>query len=188
MRLKTRIHLVWLVAVLILILPLARGQAQFFDKGPLDYDKLFKENLFKNGKYLNLSGKKIGDEGIKILVHHEVMKKVAKVDLRYNKLSAEGARILAESPQYPKLKVLILRHNFFSDNGAVAFAQTKSFPNLVELQLGWNEIRDQGALALGQSSSFPKLRKLDLRGNFLAGATKKSLKEKLAHLKSLRLY
>ena len=155
---------------------------------PVDYGKLFAENLSRAGKVLNLSGKKIGDEGLKILLKQDFIKKLKKLDLRYNDISPEGAKNLAQSQQLPKLKKLILRHNFFADEGTVAFANSSSFPNLEVLQLGWNEVRDAGALALAESKKFPKLKKLDLRGNYLAGETKKTLRTTLAHLKSLRIF
>ncbi len=164
------------------------GHAQFFEKGPVDYDQLFKESLKRGGKYLNLSGKKIGDEGIKHLIAGGLLDKVKKVDLRYNEITEVGAKLLADMPSRTRLQVLILRHNFLGDAGAKALAQSKSFPNLKELQLGWSEVRDAGALAFGETANFPKLEKLDLRGNFLADDTKKSLKKSLAHFESLKLY
>ena len=72
--------------------------------------------------------------------------------------------------------------------GAVSLAESKGFPKLQKLSVGWNEIRDQGALAFAQSQNLPKLKALDIRGNFLADATKQTLRKDLAHLKSLKLY
>ncbi|HIE42429.1 MAG TPA: hypothetical protein EYP95_04230 [Nitrospinaceae bacterium] len=95
---------------------------------------------------------------------------------------------MAQSKKFPKLKTLILKHNFFSDEGTVEFAKSLNFPDLEVLQLGWNEVRDAGALALAGSKNFPKLKKLDLRGNYLAGKTKETLRIALAHLKSLRIF
>ena len=52
-----------MAAALILIIPWAGAQAQFFDQkdvfdqSELDYGKIFKEGLSANGKTLNLSGK-----------------------------------------------------------------------------------------------------------------------------------
>ncbi len=182
-------RMVW-VCVLFFVLS-AQGPADLIDRPPeLDYEKIFKEGLKRRGTYLNLSGKKIGDAGLKLLLTKDWLKKVKKIDIRYNDLTEEGAKILAAAPELPKLQTLILRHNFFADNGSVVFSKTRSFPNLKELQLGWNEVRDAGALAIGraQKESFPKLQKLDLRGNFLADETKSELKKTLPHLKSLKLY
>lgn len=165
------------------------GNAQDFDQTePLDYAKVFKEGLKRRGTVLDLSGKKIGDAGLKILGQQKWLQKLTKIELRYNDITEEGAKTLTLFPILPKLKVLILRHNFLADNGAVTFADAKNFPNLVEIQLGWNEVRDQGAVAFANTKNFPKLRKLDLRGNFLSGETKSELKKKLSHLKSLKLY
>ncbi len=170
------------------LLPVNFGEAQIDLSGPVDYEKLFAENLSRGGKVLNLSRKNIGDDGLKILLQQEFIKKLEKLDLRYNDISPKGAKILAQAPPLPKLKTLILRHNFFSDEGTLAFANSSSFPNLEALQLGWNEVRDAGALALASSKNFPKLKKLDLRGNFLAGKTKETLRASLGHLKSLRIF
>ena len=188
----TRTHLPLSICVVVLALLasfISQANGQFLDdKISIDYDSLFKSSLKRGGKFLDLSGKKIGDEGVKVLVAHDLWTKVKKVDLRYNDLSWVGAKTLADSPPLKNLKSLVLRHNFFADDGAVIFAQSKSYPNLQELQLGWNEIRDAGALAFGKTDSFPKLQKLDLRGNFLAGTTKDALKKSLDHYKALKLY
>ncbi len=162
--------------------------AQGFDKGPVDYDALFKDGLKRRGKFLNLSGKKIGDEGIKRLIASDVLAKVEKMDLRYNEISAVGAGLLSKMPPLPSLKVLILRHNILGDEGSLAIAESASFPNLEEIQLGWTETRDAGALGFREAKNFPKLKKLDLRGNFLANKTKEELKKSLTHLKSLKLF
>ncbi len=174
--------------------PGAEVEAQFFEQkdvfdfSELDYEKIFKEGLSANGKTLNLSGKKIGDRGVELLLSQEFLKKVTKLDLRYNKISEKGARLMAQSKAFAQLKSLELKHNYLLDNGTVALAQSEGFPKLEKLSLGWNEIRDAGALAFAKTKTFPKLKKLDLRGNFLADETKKTLKKDLAHLKSLKLF
>jgi Ran GTPase-activating protein (RanGAP) involved in mRNA processing and transport len=173
---------------LLFLLPVSWGEAKTSFSEPVDYEKLFADNLSSGDKALNLSGKKIGDEGLKILLKKDFIKKLKKLDLRYNDISPNGAETLAQTPPLPKLKTLILKHNFFADEGTVALANSRSFPNLEKLQLGWNEVRDAGALALANSKKFPKLKKLDLRGNFLAGKTKDILRTSLAHLKSLRIF
>lgn len=181
-------HVILALWVLFLVLPLSFAHAQLDEKQPVDYDQLFKESLKRGGKFLNLSGKKIGDEGLRYLGKQEWLKKVTKIDLRYNEISEDGGDILLQFPTLPKLKSLILRHNFLMDRGTVTLAKARNFPNLVELQLGWSEVRDAGALAFSKTKNFPKLQKLDLRGNFLADETKEELKTTLGHFKSLKLY
>ena len=158
------------------------------DSKSINYDALFKKSLKRSGKVLNLSGKKIGDEGIKQLVSTKFLEKVEKIDLRYNEITATGAGLLANMPPLTNLKSLILRHNILGDDGTSVLAKSDSFPNLEEMQLGWTETRDAGALAFGKTEKFKKLKKLDLRGNFLANKTKEELKKSLSHLKSLKLY
>ena len=192
-RLRTVLFNLTTVA-LILIFTGTFAQAQFFEQkdvfgySKLDYEKVFKEGLSANGKTLNLSGKKIGDAGIEILLTQNFLKKLTKLDLRYNEISEKGAKQIAASKAFGKLKSLELKHNYLLDNGAVALAQSKGFPKLVKLSLGWNEIRDAGALAFAKTKTFPKLKKLDLRGNFLSDETKNTLKQDLPHLKSLKLF
>ena len=178
----------FLFLLMLFLLPVSWSEAQIDSSEPVDYEKLFAENLARGGKVLNLSGKNIGDGGLEILLKQGFIKKLEKLDLRYNAISHKGAEMLAQIPSLPKLKVLILKHNFFADEGTLAFANSSSFPSLEELQLGWNEVRDAGALALANSKNFPKLKKLDLRGNFLAEKTKQTLGTALAHLKSLRIF
>ena len=182
-------------ALLLLLLGAGGVQAQFFeqkdifsDYANLDYDKIFKAGLSRNGKSLNLSGKKIGDKGVALLLAHDVLKKVTKLDLRYNEISEKGARLLAETQNLTQLKKLELKHNYLLDAGAVSLAGSRGFPKLQKLSVGWNEIRDEGALAFARSQNFPKLKVLDIRGNFLANKTKETLRKNLAHLKSLKLF
>ena len=176
-----------LVSFLLALTPVSSFSFQL-DKDPIDYDVLFKESLKRGGKLLNLSGKKIGDEGVERLVSSSYLEKVEKVDLRYNEITAVGAELLAKISPLPKLKSLILRHNILGDAGTTALAKSGSFPNLEEMQLGWTETRDAGALAFGSSNKFKNLKKLDLRGNYLANKTKEELKKSLGHLKTLKLF
>lgn len=183
-----------LMAALMAGFPVGSAQAQFFDQKDvfdqtvLDYEKIFKEGLSGNGKTLNLSGKQIGNQGLELLLTKDFLKKVTKLDLRYNKISEKGARLMAQSKSFGQLKSLELKHNYLLDNGTVALAESEAFSKLEKLSLGWNEVRDAGALAFAKTKTFPKLKKLDLRGNFLAGKTKDTLKKELAHFKSLKLF
>jgi len=183
-----------LMAALMAGFPVAGVQAQFFDQKDvfdqtdLDYEKIFEEGLSANGKTLNLSGKKIGDEGLELLLTKDFLKKVTKLDLRYNKISEKGAHLMAQSKSFGQLRSLELKHNYLLDNGTVALAESEAFSKLEKLSLGWNEVRDAGALAFANTKTFPKLKKLDLRGNFLAGNTKDTLRKELAHFKSLKLF
>jgi Ran GTPase-activating protein (RanGAP) involved in mRNA processing and transport len=157
-------------------------------KSPIDYDLLFKESLKRNGKILNLSGKKIGDQGVKHLVSRSYLAGVEKIDLRYNEITSVGAELLSVITPLSQLKSLILRHNILGDAGTMALAKSVSFPSLEEMQLGWTETRDAGALAFVSSGGFKKLKKLDLRGNFLTNKTKEELRKSLGHLKILKLF
>ncbi len=163
-------------------------KAQFFDE-KVDYESLLKQGLKRNGKMLNLGGKKIGDEGLKFILNHEKIKKVTHLDLRYNEITAEGGKLIAQSKNLQKLKSLELRHNDLGDSGSQALAESENLPKLQNLKLGWNEVHDPGGLAIAHSKTLTKtLKKLDLRENFLADSTKEELKKAYAHIKSLKLF
>ena len=115
--------------------PVLLGFSQELDKVKIDYDVLFEKGLKRNGKLLNLSGKKIGDEGIKRLISSGALEKVEKIDLRYNEITASGAELLAKISPLAKLRVLILRHNILGDAGSIALANSSSFPNLWLIEL-----------------------------------------------------
>ena len=157
-------------------------------KSSIYYDLLFKKSLKRNGKILNLSGKKIGDKGFKHLVSSSYLVRVEKIDLRYNEITVVGANFLAVISPLSQLKSLILRHNILGDAGTMALARSSSFPSLEEMQLGWTETRDACALAFGSSGGFKKLKKLDLRGNFISNKSKEELRKSLGHLKTLKLF
>jgi Ran GTPase-activating protein (RanGAP) involved in mRNA processing and transport len=175
-----------LVFLMVVLCSVTLVSPQVDASGSDEFEALFKDNLQRG--VLNLSGKKIGDKGLTVLLRQGFLKDLKKMDLRYNEISPVGAKMLANMPTFKKLKTLILKHNFFSDEGTIALAKSKSFPMLENLQLGWNEVRDAGALALAKSQNFPELKKLDLRGNFLASQTKDVLRSSFSHLKSLRIF
>jgi len=177
----------WFIAFVIIIGTFfsSIASAQIDSVNP-NYETIFKNNVQRG--FLNLSGKKIGDKGIEILLKQEFVGDLKKIDLRYNAISSKGAKLLAKAGSFKKLKTLILKHNSLFDEGAVALASSNGFAQLEDLQLGWNEIRDAGALAFAESKNFPNLKKLDLRGNFFSGKTKDVLRTSLSNLKSLRIF
>ncbi len=99
-----------LMAALMAGFPVAGVQAQFFDQKDvfdqtdLDYEKIFKEGLSANGKTLNLSGKKIGDEGLELQLTKDYLKKVNKLEERYNKISQKVAHLKAQSKSFAQLQ------------------------------------------------------------------------------------
>jgi Ran GTPase-activating protein (RanGAP) involved in mRNA processing and transport len=186
----TNIKFLFVLVICLFVLSLERSSSfsRELDKVSIDYNIVIQESLKRNGTLLDLSGKKIGDQGLKFLIGSNVLENVEKIDLRYNQITAIGAELFAKQPPLFKLRSLILRHNFLGDKGSAFLARSNSFPNLEEIELGWTETRDAGAMAFGKSHHFKSLRKLDLRGNFLANRTKEALRKSLGHLKSLKLY
>ena len=184
------IKFLFVLVVCLFALALERSSSfsRELDKVSIDYNVVIQESLKRNGVLLDLSGKKIGDQGLKFLIGSNILKNVEKIDLRYNEITAIGADLFAKQPPLLKLRILILRHNFLGDKGSASLARSNSFPNLEEIELGWTETRDAGAMAFGNTHHFKSLRKLDLRGNFLANRTKEALRRSLGHIKSLKLY
>ena len=184
------IKFLFVLVVCLFALALERSSSfsRELDKVSIDYNVVIQESLKRNGVLLDLSGKKIGDQGLKFLIGSNILKNVEKIDLRYNEITAIGADLFAKQSPLLKLRILILRHNFLGDKGAASLARSNSFPNLEEIELGWTETRDAGAMAFGNTHHFKSLRKLDLRGNFLANRTKEALRKSLGHIKSLKLY
>ena len=174
------------LALLFLSMPWqARAQ---LDVHEIDYEKVFAEGFSRGGTVLNLSGKKIGDEGLKrLLQKKDRLRKVKKLDLRYCELTEAAGKMLAQTDAFPALKALEIRHNFLMDAGTSALAGASGLGGLEKLGLGWNEVRDAGALALADSKRFPKLKKLDLRGNYFADKTKEALGKSFAGLRDLKL-
>jgi hypothetical protein len=163
------------------------GWAQFFEQ-KLDYEAVFKEGLSPNGKRLNLSGKKIGDAGVRILAEKEFLRNVVELDLRYNTITERGAEALVGSAFLDGVVILDLRHNALSDAGVLWIAGSSALPKLEDLRLSWNEIHDLGGMALTLSKvRSQSLKKLDLRGNFLADETKKALQTAYKNAESLKL-
>jgi Ran GTPase-activating protein (RanGAP) involved in mRNA processing and transport len=121
---------------MVLLLSVTIISAQVHAADPDQLETLFKGNIQRD--VLNLSGKKIGDKGLSVLLKQEFLNDLKKIDLRYNEISPAGAKMLANTPTFKNLKTLILKHNFFSDEGAIAIAKSNSFPKLENLQLGWN--------------------------------------------------
>ena len=179
---------IFVICLFALALERSSSFSRELDKVPVDYNVIIQEGLKQNGALLDLSGKKIGDQGLKFLIGSNILKNVKKIDLRYNEITAIGAELFAKQSPLLKLRSLILRHNFLGDKGSAFLARSNSFPNLEEMELGWTETRDAGAMAFGNTHHFKSLRKLDLRGNFLANRTKEALRKSLGHLRSLKLY
>ena len=82
---------------------------------------------------LNLSGKIIGNEGLKVLVKIK-FKELKKLDLSYNKISDIS---ILEKVDYKKLNKLDLSFNKISD---INILEKVDFKELKELYLSYNQI------------------------------------------------
>ena len=94
-----------LVFFMVVLLSVTLVFAQIDASGPDELETLFKDNLQRG--VLNLSGMKIGDKGLTVLLKQEFLKDLKKMDLRYNEISPAGAKMLASTSTFKKLKTLI---------------------------------------------------------------------------------
>jgi hypothetical protein len=92
-----------LVFFMVVLLSVTLVSAHADALGSDELETLFKDNLQRD--FLNLSGKKIGDKGLTLLLKQEFLKDLKKMDLRYNEISPAGAKMLANTPILKKLKL-----------------------------------------------------------------------------------
>ena len=107
---RSELKLVFFFAMVVLFFSTAIFSGQVEGLSSEDYEKIFKDNLRRGA--LNLSGKKIGDKGLDVLLKQEFLVDLKKLDLRYNDVSPVGAKMLANAQPFLKLKTLVLKHNF----------------------------------------------------------------------------
>ena len=80
MRFKFKLAVFFTITGLFFSVTMVSAQLDSLSSG--DYEKLFKDNLRRGA--LNLSGKKIGDKGLDVLLKQEFLVDLKKLDLRYN--------------------------------------------------------------------------------------------------------
>ena len=100
---------IFVACLFVLALERSSSFSHELDKVLVDYNVLIQESLKQNGALLDLSEKKIGDQGLKFLIGSNVLKYVKKIDLRYNEITTIGAELFSKQSPLLKLKTLILR-------------------------------------------------------------------------------
>ena len=99
---RTRFKLAGFFAIVGLFFSATIVSAQLDSLSSEDYEKLFKDNLRRGT--LKLSGKKIVDRGLDVLLKQEFLVDLKKLDLRYIEISPVGAKMLTDSQPFLKLK------------------------------------------------------------------------------------
>ncbi len=137
---------------------------------------------------LDLTNKRIGDEGARALAGCLRLANLSVLILSGNNLGDEGVRALAESPHIMNLSRLILWDNRVGDEGAKALAASRFLSNLTTLDLGSNRLGDEGVKALAASPHLTNLSALILVSNHVGdeGALALAASPHLANLAELK--
>ena len=130
--------------------------------GPDAMETLSNSPLLNGIEYLHLGSNRLADEGAKIIAQSRQWEQVYYLNLECNSIGIEGAQALAESPFLKRLTSLNLVDNRMGDAGVLAIAQSPLVANLEYLHLGGNRLKD------------PR--------------TKKTVKESLLHIPTLKIF
>jgi serine/threonine protein kinase len=117
---------------------------------------------------LDLTNKRVGDEGIRALAHSPKLAELSQLILSGNLISDEGAEALAASPHARNLSTLILWDNRIGDRGVAALAGSAYLAGLNKIDVGKNLVGDEGVIALANSPHMAHLEVLILVSNFIS--------------------
>ena len=152
--------------------------------------------LEKNPKSINLSGKYIATDEVKIISNFSPLKSIRSLDLSDNQINDEALQHLFESEILSKLEELYLQVNFLTGKGLIEIARSEKiklkslrilvlsdnrlsdssiaelllsshFAKLFALNIGWNEAGSETAKALGKTTTFPSLKKLEMERSYI---------------------
>ena len=114
---------------------------------------------------LALADNEIGNVGCAALAASSNLARLERLDLADNRISSEGAAALAGGRALSALRVLVLAGNGIGPAGGAAIAEAGL--SLRALDLADNDLQAAGARALASSAALDALERLDLRGNGL---------------------
>lgn len=122
--------------------------------------------FIENLRLLSVSGRKIGSEGIKLLIESKYLNNLMVLKLRDQFICDEGIKSLAISDIISKVTELDLSGNEVSNLGVKALLSSNNLKVLVELYLGNNKISDEGLQYFVEyDDTLNNLAKLDLSKN-----------------------
>jgi uncharacterized protein (TIGR02996 family) len=139
---------------------------------------------------LYLTGSSVIDNaGALALAESPHLRRLTRLDLRYNDIGYAGSLALAASPHLQRLTHLNLVGNLIGDAGARALAESPYLQHLTRLDLQYNGIVEAGARALAESLHLQHLTTLDLSWNDIDNAGARALAESphLHHLMHFNL-
>lgn len=111
--------------------------------------------MFATTEILYLAGTGVTEEGVKHLLGNETLLSSLRIlDLSGNKLGDEGLAVLAKSAVTKNITHLYLDDTGCSDQGAIYLASAENFGSLEYLSLSGNQLSVEGRKALETSTSF----------------------------------
>ena len=154
----------------------AREQPKFMSKEQTE--KLFLNQLSKDGKTLDATAMHLGEIGAKDIANTESLKAITILEFGNNLCGPKGAKYIGKSQYLIQLTSLNLYYNRIQDEGCKYIAVSDNLLSLRNLNLSNNEIGDEGALMLAKFLPlFTNLLRLDMRFNRLREDGKKILRE-----------
>ena len=123
----------------------------------------------KSVRSLDLSDNQINDEALQYLFESEILSGLEQLYLQINFLTGKGLSELAKSEKIKlkNLRILVLSDNRLSDSSIAEFLFSSHFAELVALNIGWNEAGSETAKALGKTTTFPNLKKLEMERSYV---------------------
>lgn len=143
---------------------------------------------------LNLTGNRIGDEGVCALTSCEEMTRLEELEISHNRLTDHSLAALSkpQAPNWGQLRSLDLsslqRESFFYDDAVIALAQSETCRKLQTLRLnGHSSLSTRSFHAILTSPQCTALTHLAMQGARLNGPCMDVLKQPLARLRVLKL-
>ena len=118
-------------------------------------------------RHLGLSGQRLGDEGLGLVVEQgpTSLPGLERLLVERDELSVAGAQAIAASKWAARLTTLSLSDTELRAEGAAVLCESRSPSRCVRLLLGGNQLGNDGAAALARSTRFPALKELWLPRN-----------------------
>ena len=138
------------------------------------------EDLFRQAPVQEIHLGNIGNQ-VEALADSPWLGRAPFVDLSGNRLGDQGIRQLTRSAKMAGIRGLNLSNTGMGDDGTLALASSEAFPNLEELYLGNNKIGDAGAGALAGSPRLGRLNALFLNDNNLSRDGKRILSRRFGN-------
>lgn len=116
----------------------------------LGSEALVESKSNENFTNLDLTNKKIGDDGVRSLANSKSHENLTNLNLYNNDIDDDGARALAASPYLVNLTHLDLQYNSIGDDGVRSLVNSKYLKKLIYINLNCNSIGPRGIEALAE--------------------------------------